>query len=66
MIWVLAQVIRSARRLPDGNALIDEGMDGRVFQIAPHPLLDGLKFLYPVVPSTLDTWVTSSGLCRRV
>ncbi len=25
--------VSSARRLPNGNTLIDEGMDGRLFQI---------------------------------
>ena len=31
----LSSFISSARRLPNGNTLIDEGYDGRFFQVTP-------------------------------
>jgi hypothetical protein len=36
VIWTFhSSFISSARRLPNGNTLIDEGMNGRLFQITP-------------------------------
>jgi hypothetical protein len=32
---VYSSFISSARRLPNGNTLIDEGMTGRIFQVTP-------------------------------
>jgi hypothetical protein len=35
-VWsFFSSLVSSARRLPNGNTLIDEGMDGRLFQITP-------------------------------
>jgi Arylsulfotransferase (ASST) len=35
-VWsFFSSFVSSARRLPNGNTLIDEGMDGRLFQITP-------------------------------
>jgi hypothetical protein len=35
-LWTFKSAyISSARRLPDGNTLIDEGMNGRIFQVTP-------------------------------
>lgn len=33
--WFFSSFISSARCLPNGNTLIDEGMNGRVFQVTP-------------------------------
>ena len=35
-VWnFYSSFISSARRLPNGNTLIDEGMNGRIFQVTP-------------------------------
>jgi hypothetical protein len=36
-VWTFfSSFVSSASRLPNGNTLIDEGMNGRIFQITPH------------------------------
>ncbi|WP_420959558.1 aryl-sulfate sulfotransferase [Brucella sp. IR073] len=53
--------ISSARRLPNGNTLIDEGMDGRLFQVTP----DG-KIVWEYINPHFGTKETDKGRANLV